>query len=477
MQVYGLPTIQQIAEGNDFSLALDSSGDVWAWGDNYNGELGNATPNSSYTPTQVAGLSNIIQVAAGYDTSYALKAGGTVYAWGNNAFGELGTNTTLSNASTPVQISGLSNVTAISTNEGRDHLVARKSDGTVWSLGLNSSGELGNGSSVSQSAIPEEASTLSNTVGVSGGGDFTLALLSDNTIRAWGNNTDGQVGTAYSSVPIVVPMPFDAHLQSLDIDIPGLTFNPDTTSYTLTTLPETGWVNITATADDPNATVTLDGDPFQNGQGLQQMLNVGPNQCTLNVTSSDQSTTMTYTLNIFVPEPPVQFITSSLHSVAAGGQMAVSGVVYDVYNNPVANSSVALTSNDGTWTDSGTSSSSVITNVNGIFTDTWKAPNTTGQYTLMAQGNGSGATVTVSVYSAPTSSTGSTGGSTTGTSSSGSTSGSTGGSTSSLSSSTSNSTGSNSGTGGNSGSSTSGSTPASSGTGLPPGGSFNCRES
>jgi alpha-tubulin suppressor-like RCC1 family protein len=147
-----LSGVAKVAAGASFTLALKSDGTVYGWGTNLEGELGNGNKTTSLTPVQ-AGVSNITDLAAGYWLSLALKSDGTVWAWGRNDMGQLGNGTTqaLTGISTPAAVSGLSSVTAI--HAGVSFGVALKSDGTVWAWGENASGQLGNGTS-SNSSTP-----------------------------------------------------------------------------------------------------------------------------------------------------------------------------------------------------------------------------------------------------------------------------------------------------------------------------------
>src|SRR5437773_924820 len=85
---------------------------VRAWGYNANGELGDGTATNRYAPVQVSGLTGVTAIAGGYNHSLAILSDGTVWAWGSNALGQLGDGT-ITNRSIPVQMIGLTGVTAV----------------------------------------------------------------------------------------------------------------------------------------------------------------------------------------------------------------------------------------------------------------------------------------------------------------------------------------------------------------------------
>ena len=99
--IQGLYNVVAIAANWENSLALKSDGTVWAWGQNYYGQLGNGTSDTyvNSVPSQVLGLSDVAMIATGYEHSVALKADGTVWAWGQNYYGQLGKGTTTGSAS------------------------------------------------------------------------------------------------------------------------------------------------------------------------------------------------------------------------------------------------------------------------------------------------------------------------------------------------------------------------------------------
>jgi uncharacterized repeat protein (TIGR02543 family) len=215
-EIPNLGGVVAIAAGANFSLALKSDGTVWAWGNNYYGQLGNGTfdvrDQTFFTPTQVGGLTGVTAIAAGGGFALAVKSDGTVWAWGLNSSGLLGTPTArpcygdIPCTVTPGPVDGLTGVVAIEAGDQGSHSLALKADGTVWAWGANAYGQLGDGTNVN-SALPRRAANLSGVTAIAAGTSFSMALKSDGTVRAWGRNTDGQLGNgttddSFSPLPV-----------------------------------------------------------------------------------------------------------------------------------------------------------------------------------------------------------------------------------------------------------------------------------
>jgi alpha-tubulin suppressor-like RCC1 family protein len=220
-----LSNIVSVAGGIRQSLALDSSGHVWSWGDNTYGQLGNPSVlGNSTTPVEVVGvnrvgyLSGIVQVSAGDEFSMALKSDGTVYAWGRNTYGQLGDGS-LSDSVAPFEVLGLNGfnfLTGISQiSAGQYFSLALKSDGTVWAWGDNSVGEAGQGRTKSTHYTwpvevlgPRNGSTyLSNVRNIAAGYLHALAIVSGGSGYAWGHNLNGELGNnSTTDSPIPVPI-------------------------------------------------------------------------------------------------------------------------------------------------------------------------------------------------------------------------------------------------------------------------------
>ncbi len=218
------PGVISIWGGARESIALKSDGTVWTWGLNNCtlgsgdcGKLGDGTKTNRLIPTQVRGpgnagyLTSITAIMGGEHANYAVKSDGTVWAWGGNFVGQLGDGTFI-NTVTPVQVSGLTSVASLG---GRGyHNLAVKSDGTVWAWGWNSRGQLGHDTSASPcpyslagtcSNVPVQVIGITNPLTVTGGGFFSLALMPDHKLKAWGANESGQLGDgSYTDRPAPV---------------------------------------------------------------------------------------------------------------------------------------------------------------------------------------------------------------------------------------------------------------------------------
>jgi alpha-tubulin suppressor-like RCC1 family protein len=198
--------VTTLTAGCSHSLALDGSGNVWSWGRNNNGQLGDGTKTNRRMPVPVlvkdidglTPLSGVTQFAAGGAHSLALKDN-TVLAWGWNSFGQLGDGTKTSRHM-PVQVkvkgddgslTPLSDVAALAA--GGYHSLALKEDGTVWSWGKNNNGQLGDGTKTNR-LTPVKVERLYGITAIAAGCSHSLALDKEGIVWAWGYNKFGQLG-------------------------------------------------------------------------------------------------------------------------------------------------------------------------------------------------------------------------------------------------------------------------------------------
>jgi hypothetical protein len=190
--VAGLHGVTAVSTGIGFFLALLKTGQVEAWGTNNLGQLGDGTTTSSATPVMVKGLAHVTAISAGGFASLALLANGAVMAWGSDRFGQLGNGGFGTVSTVPVAVTGLAGVTTLSA--GFNHDLAVLGNGTVMAWGANTDAELGFSTPVGFSDVPGAVPGLSSVAAVSAGQDHSLALLQDGTVRAWGSNSNAQLG-------------------------------------------------------------------------------------------------------------------------------------------------------------------------------------------------------------------------------------------------------------------------------------------
>lgn len=180
-----------ICAGHCSSFAIKNNGTLWAWGNNDQGQLGNGTLMSIIYPTQIGVDTNwkLISISAWH--TLGLKTDGTLWAWGNNYSGNLG-DSTLIDRLMPIKIGNDNNWKTVSA--GGNHSLGIKTDGTLWSWGLSLSGQLGNGSFVNNQIIPTQVGIDTDWISVTSGRDHSIALKTNGTIWGCGLNTYGQIG-------------------------------------------------------------------------------------------------------------------------------------------------------------------------------------------------------------------------------------------------------------------------------------------
>lgn len=187
--------VAAVSTGGDGSCALLSGGTVDCWGFDGQGQLGDGRtidlpPWGMPTATRVARLTNATVLSSGARHTCVLL-GGAVECWGYNNGGQLGNNGFV-DSSIPVAVAGLTN--AVSVTSGAYHSCALLSDSTVDCWGYNRQGQLGNGTWTERIPVPGGVVGLTDVVSISAGGSHTCALLSNHTIKCWGDGWVGEIG-------------------------------------------------------------------------------------------------------------------------------------------------------------------------------------------------------------------------------------------------------------------------------------------
>ncbi|MEO8524428.1 MAG: hypothetical protein ABI460_06890 [Caldimonas sp.] len=221
-------SVATLADGSGHSLAIRSNGDLFAWGDNSSGQLGDGTTQRATVPQRVPGLAPVRSAAAGIGASRVLgndesgytiavdAANGLVFAWGTNVSGQLGDGTTTPRPN-PVPVGRISGVTGIAAGGG--HVLARRSDGSVWAWGRNTAGQLGTGNTMA--SVRPVPVPLADIVAVAAGNEFSVALRSDGVVLTWGSNNYAKLGDGLPddrSVPAPIALPAPAIAIAAGVD-------------------------------------------------------------------------------------------------------------------------------------------------------------------------------------------------------------------------------------------------------------------
>ncbi|HTZ65340.1 MAG TPA: hypothetical protein VMB51_14645 [Solirubrobacteraceae bacterium] len=207
LSVSGLGEVTQVVASDNYSLALLSNGEVWAWGSDRDGALGNGE-SGGYTsvPVQVSGLSEVTAISATHRYNLALLRDGEVMAWGDNKGGRLGDGAEGGSSDTPVPVQGVTEATAIAA--GQFHALALLKNGTVMAWGSGHRGSLGAGEELSRSDVAIPVEGITEAVAVAAGNVYSLVLLRNGTVLSFGASEFGQLGdghraASYVPVPVV----------------------------------------------------------------------------------------------------------------------------------------------------------------------------------------------------------------------------------------------------------------------------------
>jgi alpha-tubulin suppressor-like RCC1 family protein len=208
-QVDGVSNPLMVTGGGFFSLALMQDHTVMGWGEDNHGELGDGQYNDQPAPVHASAvLSHVVQISAGWFHALALTDTGHVLAWGDNGAGEIGIGVTSTQGiSVPVEVPGLDHVIKVSAGDGFSG--ALKDNGTAWTWGGNTYGQLGD-ATFNDSASPVQVHNLGDAKQYTARDYHDLAVLDDGTVWDWGSNENGELGNntiGDSDVPVEVIFP------------------------------------------------------------------------------------------------------------------------------------------------------------------------------------------------------------------------------------------------------------------------------
>ena len=181
---------EEASKGRDFSTALDSEGNIWTWGGNNYGQLGNGTTNANGNPKKLDTEKKFTHISSQEYNSIALDEDGNIWVWGKNDKTSFGDNVT-NQSNKPVQITN--NIEFSQISAGNAHYAAIDTEGNLWTWGYNHFGQLGTGDNRNKE-YPNKISLEKKFVKVQASDNFTIAIDEDGKLWAWGYNGEYQLG-------------------------------------------------------------------------------------------------------------------------------------------------------------------------------------------------------------------------------------------------------------------------------------------
>ncbi|CAB5019998.1 unannotated protein [freshwater metagenome] len=192
--------------GTETGCYITTSNELWCWGENSGGQVGDGTAADVQSAVRIAGL-QVIAVSVGPNHTCAVIQGGSVQCWGMDDYGQLGDGAAGMGTYTdsPATVGGVSGAVGISVNGF--HSCALIQEGNVKCWGANFDSQLGDGINASgSSATPVDVAGISTARGISAGSNHTCAILANGTVKCWGDNSKlqgGRVGNK-SATPVLV---------------------------------------------------------------------------------------------------------------------------------------------------------------------------------------------------------------------------------------------------------------------------------
>ena len=208
-------SIKVIKSGYAHTVKIKNDGTLWAWGRNDYGQLGLGDSKNYNIPKKVGTDTNWINVGTGMYHTLAIKKDGTLWSWGRNIYGQLGLGN-YTDYNSPQQIDTASDWLDIAIT--LDGSYAIKNNGTLWSWGVNQYGQLGLGNSTTYNS-PHQVGSDSNWHKVTCNASHALAIKNDGTLWGWGSNAYCQLGLGNSTTSTNFNIPQQVGTDSTWVDI------------------------------------------------------------------------------------------------------------------------------------------------------------------------------------------------------------------------------------------------------------------
>jgi alpha-tubulin suppressor-like RCC1 family protein len=165
----------QVSSAGNHAIAIKTNGTLWSWGNNTDGRTGRGiTTGDTLTPTQVGSATNWAKVSTRFSHVLAITTTGQLWAWGTNTNGQLGRGNTTTPQTSPTQIGSLTNWQEIAA--GNNHSLAINSSGELLAWGQNTNGQLGRGNTTTPQTSPIVIGSLTNWSKLGAGGSNSFAI-------------------------------------------------------------------------------------------------------------------------------------------------------------------------------------------------------------------------------------------------------------------------------------------------------------
>ncbi|MBP6459715.1 MAG: T9SS type A sorting domain-containing protein [Crocinitomicaceae bacterium] len=182
-----------IKNGRGNSFAIKNNGTLWATGSNFNGVLGIGTTTAPFVLTQVGTASNYVAVDGYSQHTLALRSDGTAWSWGRNDNNQLGQGVSSADVLSPIQVGAATDWAKVAVT-GTGGSFAIKNNGTLWCWGKSCNSNLTGSNTITNRPNPFQIGTATNWLFIEPGYCHVLALKTDNTLWAWGEFSSGQLG-------------------------------------------------------------------------------------------------------------------------------------------------------------------------------------------------------------------------------------------------------------------------------------------
>jgi len=183
----------QVSAGERHTAAVKISGQIWSWGSGNGGRLGDGTSTNRYIPVrEFCSAADWCQVSAGQCQSAAIKTSGELWVWGGNNYATLGDGTTTTRCSPVREFCSATDWCQASAN--LNHTAAVKTSGEIWTWGRNTCGQSGNGNTTQLCSPVREICSATDWFQVTAGGFHTAAIKTSGQLWAWGGNVCGSLG-------------------------------------------------------------------------------------------------------------------------------------------------------------------------------------------------------------------------------------------------------------------------------------------